>query len=453
MFANNAAGLSINPVMTYLLIPYSVPGPPVIESYLAYNNKVVLTFSGTTGFRPILSVKYSINGSSFQYNVIPVNNTVEIVSLANGKIYALRIITVNIAGDSHPSDYFNIYTIPNPPVIRTIRPGALSLIVDIIQGEDEINTVTKYEYTYTNRSTNQSNTSEIALAELTNPNEFTIPGLIYNAIYDVYVRSINYYSGKSEPSDTVSGIPADVPEPPVITNYDKGNEQVTVYFELGDSRGYPITECTYVLYDYYPDTGITIITETILDTIDSPFVIADLVNGFTYQIALKAKNAVGYSALSNKIVATPFTRPSPPIITNITAINNTAVIDFAYGENGGSDIIGVRAEIFINVRNLIYSNIVFTTPTLVSTPSLPANVFQIRLSGLINQNKYFIRLYAINIAGTSNEYYEEFIPVTSESALPLDHRRSTLNTNASSLSKKQQYALMVRVSKGNTRFL
>jgi hypothetical protein len=121
--------------MEYFVIPYTVPDKPEIVSYTASGSNVRLTFVGFNGGRNPFLIRYSINGSSFLYSAFPLNNTAEITQLQNGSLYSIRIISVNIAGDSIPSDPFIVATIPTPPVINTLVPGRLSLIANITQAE------------------------------------------------------------------------------------------------------------------------------------------------------------------------------------------------------------------------------------------------------------------------------------------------------------------------------
>lgn len=442
LYARNSVGLSLLPTMEYFVIPYTVPDKPEIVSYTASGSNVRLTFVGFNGGRNPFLIRYSINGSSFLYSAFPLNNTAEITQLQNGSLYSIRIISVNIAGDSIPSDPFIVATIPTPPVINTLVPGRLSLIANITPGRDEGNTVTSYEYTHSYISNGQTITvsGSVAVSSLTDPNVVTIPNLLYAKLYNVYLRAVNS-SGKSEPSNTVSGIPADVPEKPTIVRFVKGNGEITIYFSFGDPRGYPVTECAYVLYQYNQETQTETSTETILNTINPFFVITNVVNGVNYGVAVKAKNAVGYSDLSDRITATPFTVPSPAIITEIVAINNSVRVNFAYGDNGGSDII--NALVSVEGPSSPYQTF----------SALGPNVFAFFLENLLNENDYTLKIKLVNIAGISREATSVFRPKNQEVYKELVKRNSNLNPSSLQLSKSQLYALTVRINKGNTRYI
>jgi hypothetical protein len=256
----------------------------------------------------------------------------------------------------------------------------------------------------------------------------------------VYLRAVNS-SGKSEPSNTVSGIPADVPEKPIIVRFVKGNGQITIYFSFGDPRGYPVTECAYVLYQYNQETQTETSTETILNTINPFFVITDVVNGVNYGVAVKAKNAVGYSDLSDRITATPFTVPSPAIITEIVAINNSVRVNFAYGDNGGSDIL----DALVSVEG--------PSSPYQTFSALGPNVFAFFLENLLNENDYTLKIKLVNIAGISREATSVFRPKNQEVYKELVKRNSNLNPSSLQLSKSQLYALTVRINKGKTRYI
>jgi hypothetical protein len=240
-------------------------------------------------------------------------------------------------------------------------------------------------------------------------------------------------AGYSAPSNTGSGIPFATPTPPTITAIDEGNARVVVYFTKGEPRGSEITECAYWLYSYDTETQTEIITETILDTTDSPFVITDLVNGFTYGIALKNKNANGYSDLSAKVYATPFAKPSPPIITNVVAANWSATIDFEHGEDGGRPL----TNIFASFNDEGYRPIGIRT-------------FQLQFTQLLNQNTYTLKLVAVNLAGISDPAEVSFTPYYDSTNVPFTKLRNTANQ---SLSRREQYALVARIDRGKTRYI
>ena len=302
--------------------------------------------------------------------------------------------------------------------------------------------MTSYEYvaSYILNGDTITNGGSVLVSDLADPTTFTIPNLAYNVLYSVSVRSVNS-AGKSEFSNTAYGIPADVPEKPTITRFVKGNGEITIYFTLGDPKGYPITECTYVLYETIAETLMEDNTETILDTINSPFVITDVVNGVTYGVAVKAKNAVGYSDLSDRISAAPFTRPSPPIITKLTSYNNSVQVELAYGDNGGSDITNVWVA--VEGPSYPYSGFSYIGP----------NKYSFFINGLLNENDYTLKIKAENIAGMSDVYEEVFRPHNQEIYKELIKRNSNLNSNSNQLSQRQLYALTVRINKGKTRYI
>jgi hypothetical protein len=89
-----------------------------------------------------------------------------------------------------------------------------------------------------------------------------------------------------------------VPSAPNITSIDSANESLIVNFipPLNDG-GFVI-----VNYSYSLDNGIIF---KISNTYQSPIKINNLINGNTYEIIIKAINAMGMSDSSNMVVGIP----------------------------------------------------------------------------------------------------------------------------------------------------
>jgi hypothetical protein len=427
IYARNAAGVSaISNVVTE--IPFTTPSKPTIVSVVPGDRTLTITFSGFNGGRTITTFKYSFNGSSYIYNVSPITNTIVITGLQNGVTNTFQFIAVNLAGDSLPSDRITAtaYTFSAPPTITSVVAGnALLTVYFNPPANNGGNLISNYAYTYTP-------SGETYTLIPNYPYSFVIPNLPYGIFHAVKLYAINA-AGYSGESNTAGGTPFIAPTPPTITSVEEGNTTLTVYFTKGDPRGSEITECAYWVYSYDSETQTEIITETILDTTESPFVITDLVNGFTYGIAVKNKNLNGYSDLSTRVNATPYYKPAPPVITSVFAENWAANIQFEHGDDGGRPI-----------TNVLYS--------LDGAPyiSLGAQTFQIDLSELLNQNLYTVRIISVNSAGMSDPEEVSFTPYYNSVNVPLIKRRNTVNQT---LSRREQYALVVRIDRGKTRFI
>jgi hypothetical protein len=102
-----------------------------------------------------------------------------------------------------------------------------------------------------------------------------------------------------------------VPDAPTITLVTAGNTQLTVTFTEGSDGGSAITD-----YEYSTDNGSTF---TSASSTSSPIIITGLLNGTTYQVVIRAVNAVGMGALSNAVAGVP-----TYTVTSFTTVGSTA---------------------------------------------------------------------------------------------------------------------------------
>lgn len=123
-------------------------------------------------------------------------------------------------------------------------------------------------------------------------------GAFYNRL-GLYARNPNGYVPYSSK-----------PSAPTLNTLTPSNEQLTVNFTLGSDGGSPITDI-----EYSTDNGTT---WTSSGQTTSPFTVTGLANGTTYQVAVRAKNAVGTSPSSNTLSGTP-----NPVITTYSAVQTT----------------------------------------------------------------------------------------------------------------------------------
>jgi hypothetical protein len=80
-------------------------------------------------------------------------------------------------------------------------------------------------------------------------------------------------------------------------------------------------------------------------------------------------------------------------------------------------------------------------------------VFAFFLENLLNENDYTLKIKLVNIAGISEDAEAIFRPKNQEVYKELVKRNSNLNPSSLQLSKRQLYALTVRINKGKTRYI
>ncbi len=179
-------------------------------------------------------------------------------------------------------------------------------------------------------------------------------------------------------SDLAASV-ATFPSAPTITGITPANAQLSVAFTAGSDGGSAILN-----YKYSTDGGSTFTAVSPASTA-SPIVISGLVNGTSYNVQIKAVNAVGDGTATASTTATPSAPPSAPIITSITPGNTILSVAFTAGANGGAAI-----------SNYKYSTDGGSTFTAVSPASTASPIV---ISGLVNGTSYNVQIKAVNAAG------------------------------------------------------
>ncbi len=142
----------------------------------------------------------------------------------------------------------------------------------------------------------------------------------------------NYNAITSAITTVTFAVPAVAPSAPTLTSVTAGNARVTAAFTAGANGGSAILN-----YEYSVDGGTNWTPRSPASDTGS-FDITGLTNGTSYNIKLRAVNAVGSGTASNAITATPVTIAAAP--TNITVAygHELANVTFTNGDNGGSPI-------------------------------------------------------------------------------------------------------------------
>jgi hypothetical protein len=193
------------------------------------------------------------------------------------------------------------------------------------------------------------------------------------------VSEYNQYIEEVQPDTSP---PPTTPSPPTSLSATPGNTTVTISFTLGSDGGSPITN-----YQYSTDGGATFTAFSPAQT-SSPVSITGLTNGVTYDIQLKAVNAVGPSVASASVTTTPVTVPSPPTSLSATSGNMSASISFTPGSDGGSAITNYQYSINNGSTYTAFS------PAQTSSP--------VSITGLTNGVVYNIKLKTVTVVDVSS---------------------------------------------------
>jgi prepilin-type N-terminal cleavage/methylation domain-containing protein len=213
----------------------------------------------------------------------------------------------------------------------------------------------------------------------------TVTGLQDSTNYTFRVAAVNSV-GTGTASQTASDSTATTPNAPIITSITPGAAQLSVAFVPGtDDGGSVVTS-----YEYSTDNGSTWSARTDEGTTGSPMIISGLNNGTTYEVKIRAVNAVGSGTASEAFSATPVTTPGAP--TGLTATRGNTQVSLSWTaptDNGGSEIIDYVIEYSANGGG---DWAPFTDGISTATSAT--------VTELVNGTTHTFRVAAVNAAGT-----------------------------------------------------
>jgi titin len=312
--AVNAAG-SGTQSESVRIAPYTVASAPVISTVEMRNSHALLTYSvASNGGATISGYEYSLNGGITWLSASSTANPLRISGLTNGNAYSLMLRAVNRAGFSDSSATVSLAPVgpPDAPRVNTLTPGDGTLEIAFTEGATSGSPIIGYEYTL-----DQGVTWVTADAVIGSP--FTISGLNNGTIYTVQVRALNG-QGAGTSSDPVISKPYTVPGAPVITEVEMTGSEATVeYTTPSTDGGQSITS-----YEYSIDNGDSWVSTNSAAVMSVQ--ITNLVEGETYQIAVRAVNSAG--AGSSALVSTlSVVEEAPtPVVVGAPAIKAVPVV-------------------------------------------------------------------------------------------------------------------------------
>jgi hypothetical protein len=268
--------------------------------------------------------------------------------------------------------------VPNAPVIITVTPGNTELSISFTPGDNGGSPITDYEYS-TNNGTDWTSSG-------TTSSPIIITGLTNGVTYQIRLRAINI-NGNGTPSTAVSGTPSTIPSAPSIIAVTPGNTELSVSFTPGDDGGSSITN-----YEYSTNNGTN---WTSSGTTSSPIIITGLTNGTTYQVRLRAININGNGTPSTAVSGTPVTTPSAPTGLTGSPGDQSAIISFTPGSNGGSPITNYQYSTDGGSTFIALSPADTASPVTITTLSSDGT------TPLTNGVSYNIQLKAVTLIGVS----------------------------------------------------
>jgi gliding motility-associated-like protein len=361
-------------------IPVGVPVAPTALTAVSGNSQARISFRQTSnGGSPITNYEYSLDDGATWVAFSPANtNTVVTVTgLTNGTAYSIRLRARNAIGASEASQAISVTPgAPEPPINLQGIAASRQITVNFTPGSDNGNAITDYQYSlfaFGNWG------PFISLDPKVTSSPITITGLNNGTAYSVRLRAVNAI-GVSDNSVVIGPLtPADVPAAPTSLQATAGNAQVTIAFIAGANGGSAITN-----YEYTLDGGTTWIALTPSRSI-SPISITGLTNGTTYNIQLRARNAIGTSLPSTQVTATPAAAPAAPTQLAATPGDRQITLTFVPAQDNGSPVTNYQYS--LNGGNTWIT----VNPAVTSSP--------IVITGLVNSTQYTLQLRAVNAIG------------------------------------------------------
>lgn len=370
--ATNAIGDSTASVVSAAFVPKTIPSAPVIGTVTVGNCQATVPFTQpSTGGSAITSYQYVVNDGS--YNTLgALTSPFVIGNLVNGNVYSVKMLAINVVGQSlvsTASATFIPKTLPLIPsnIVVSIGNTSASVAFTVDTGGNPI-TAIKYAL--------NGNTTYTAASTITSP--MPIPNLINGTQYTVKIIVTN--SVGDSPASVASSIftPMTTPDAPSISGVTYGNKNIIVSFVDPSYNG----SSDITGYKYSTDGT----NYTSIGHVTSPYTISTgLTNGTNYQVLWKAVNSIGDSPASSPSESvTPSTIPSNPIISSTINGDKVWHVTFGAGDNGG-------ASIFSYTYSLNSSDPVTITSAGILT-------FQ----SLILGTAYSLSIYATNKNGNSS---------------------------------------------------
>lgn len=409
--AVNAAGTSPISAYSATITTFAVPFPPTNIVASPGNRSVHLTWTPPTN---VQATQYDIYlypktdtsrpvTSVFTYNGV-IDTSANVYNLSINTSYSFVMTSTNDSGtsiDSFPSNSTTTFNIPGPPT----NVGAI--------GGNKAALVTWTNSDYNGGSPIRSyaiNVVPIGAPPNVLPYIFTtssypatIPYLLVDTSYVFSVFSVSDV-GTSDTSGTSNVIHTyGYPNPPdnLSITRDLSNSKVTLswspprYNGLTDITGYDIVSSDNII-------NYSLTASPIDGTVPTTVTITGLTNGTNYTFYIYSRNVVGRSVTYSSTTATPGTNPNAPINIYADPSNQSAMVYWTDGFNGGSPILSydiTSVRVYYDASSGTY-NLDKINPALgIITPNITSNPAYI--VGLQSDASYVFFIKSKNYFGYS----------------------------------------------------
>ena len=288
--------------------PRTTPGAPMILSVTPGNGQLTVSFGAPSsdGGSPITDYEYSINGGSSFTSRLSTSTTFVIGSLMNGSSYNVQVRAVTAAGRGTATSSWagTPRTTPNAPSINYVTPGNRQISVGFMAGSDGGSAITNYQYSTDGGTSWRTHTSTFSPILITTLSTDGTTALANGTSYNVQLRAVNA-AGSGTATSSTAATPRTTPGAPTSLALTPGNGQLTASFFAPSDGGSPITH-----YEYSINGGSSF--TSILST-STTIVIGSLMNGSSYNVQVRAVNAVGSGTATASVAGTPTAQASQTI--------------------------------------------------------------------------------------------------------------------------------------------
>lgn len=322
-------------------ITTTAPAAPVVDGVDSGNAQATIRFTApANGGSAIIRYEYSFNAGTSWVNTGSLENRFTVTGLTNGTSYSLVLRAVNSVGNgvaSSPATAVNVFSTPAAPTLGEIVAGDQTLEVSFVAGDDGGSTILGYEYSTDGGQTWRARSGGTTASPLTIGSRSSNAGTLVNGtVYDVQLRAINA-AGAGGASESKLAAPRGNPAVPTGLTVTGADSALVIAYVAGNDGGSPITAVEYRLgVGDWIDAG----------SLSSPFNIPGLVNGTTYNVSVRTRNAIGTSP-SAAASGTARTVPGAPTAVTATGASTQASVSWsAPTDNGGAAITGYTVRLF-----------------------------------------------------------------------------------------------------------
>lgn len=409
--AVNVAGISTMSAYSSPITTFAVPFPPTNIIATGANRSIRLNWTPPTN---VAATQYDIylypktDNSRPVKSVFAINSVIDtsavVYNLSINTSYLFVMTSTNDSGtsvDSLPSNSATTFNIPGPPTSVGAIGGNRAALVTWMNSE--YNGGSPIKSYAINVIPINAPANVLPYVFTTSSYPATIPYLLVDTSYAFSVFSVSDV-GTSDVSGTSNVIHTyGYPSPPdsVSITRDLSNGKVTLnwipprYNGLTDITGYDIVSSD--------NTISNSLTTSLIDgTVPTTIVITGLTNGTNYTFYIYSRNVVGRSVTYASTTAMPGTNPNAPINIYADPGNQSALVYWTDGFNGGSTILSydiTSVKVNYDISNGTY-NLDKINPALgIITPNVTTNPASVL--GLQSDASYVFFIKAKNYFGYS----------------------------------------------------